>query len=148
MKIISSGSELELLNDNIIIRKRGLRNAFASGLNGDRTISISSINAIQMKPGGVFVNGYILFSYAGCKPFFGGIIEAVKDPDAFIFPKTFNEKVEIFKGNVERIMRELKQKSNNISTSLADELNKLSELKSRGVISETEFDAAKKKIIF
>jgi hypothetical protein len=61
---------LKLQGDTITIQKRGWANALASGLNGDRTIQISSLTAVQMKPAGIMA-GYILFSYAGSKPFMG-----------------------------------------------------------------------------
>ena len=83
--IYSNLDSLELRGDTVTITKRGLANALASGMNGARTIQVSSITAVQMKPAGMFTPGYILFSYAGSKPFLGGVWEATQDPDTFLF---------------------------------------------------------------
>jgi hypothetical protein len=121
--------ELELDVDKVIIRKRGFANALASGMNGDRTILISSITAIQMLPGGMIRAGYILFSYAGSKPFTGGLFKAASDPDTFLFMKELNEQVANFKAKVEKIISNSKKtaSSNNNSGTLTDELRKLAE---------------------
>ena len=61
-------------------------------MNGAGTIQISSITAVQMKPAGMFTPGYI-FSYAGSKPFMGGVWEATQDPDTFLFGKDLTGQV-------------------------------------------------------
>src|SRR5882724_9851969 len=104
-----SDDELELDVDKVIIRKRGWANALASGMNGDRTILISSMTAIQMLTGGKFRAGYILFTYAGSKPLMGGLFKAASDPDTFLFMDELNEQVAEFKAKVEKIMRDSKQ---------------------------------------
>lgn len=141
--------ELELAVDKIIIRRRGVINALTAGINGERTILISSLTAIQMKPGGLFSAGYILFSYAGSKPYAGGMFAATEDPDAFFFAQGLNEQVASFKSKVEKIMRDSKQSpsSSNSSGTLTDELRKLAELKQQGILSQEEFDVAKKKLL-
>ena len=147
MKITSVKDELELCGDNVVIRKRGVGNALASGLNGDRSIAARNITAIQLKKGG-WTPGYILFSYAGSKPFNGGLIEATQDPDAFIFEKRLNEDVEAFKAKVEELMRLPKLAP--IDTrlpSLTEELIKLAEMKNDGLLSQSEFEAAKAKLL-
>ena len=102
-----------------------------------------------MKPAGMITLGYILFSYAGSKPFYGGIIDATQDPDAFLFSSDLNAQVAEFKAKVERIMRESKQPAttNNSAGTLTDELRKLAEFKNQGILSPAEFDAAKKKLL-
>jgi hypothetical protein len=147
--IRSLKDELELAVDKIIIRRRGVINALTAGVNGERTILISSLTAIQMKPGGLFSAGYILFSYAGSKPYSGGVFAATEDPDAFFFAQGLNEEVAAFKAKVEKIMRNSKQAplSSNSSGTLADELRKLGELKQQGLLSQEEFNTAKKKLL-
>ena len=112
-------------------------------------INISTLIGIQMKPGGLFSHGYILFSYAGSKPFVGGIFAATQDPDAFIFGQELNEQVAEFKAKVEKIMQDSRQTvpAVTVQENLADELRKLAELKQQGILSEEEFDAAKRKLL-
>lgn len=133
-KIQSNKDELELAVDKIIIRKRGWANALASGMNGERTIPISSLTAIQLKPGGMITLGYILFSYAGSKPSMGGIWEATQDPDTVLFGKELNAQVADFKAKVEKIMRDSKHaaSTNSSPVALTEELRKLVEFKQQG----------------
>ena len=149
MKIVSINNELELVDNNIIIRRRGVAHAMAAGLTGERMIPISTLTAIQLKPGAWWSPGFILFSYAGSKPFMGGIIEATQDPDAFIFQKELNDEVSMFKAKVEKILRDSKQATpaSNSPPALTDEIRKLAELKQQGILSQEEFDAAKRKLL-
>jgi DNA-directed RNA polymerase subunit RPC12/RpoP len=143
--IQSKQDTLKLVGDTITIQKRGWANALASGLNGDRTIQISSLTAVQMKPAGIMA-GYILFSYAGSKPFMGGIWEATQDPDAFIFTSELNSEMAKFKAKVEQKMRDSKRPAIP-SSSLADQLRSLAELKQQGILTADEFEVAKKKLL-
>lgn len=150
MKIVSINNELELSGENIIIRRHGVAHAMAAGLTGERMIPISTLTAIQLKLGVWWSPGFILFSYAGSKPFMGGIIEATQDPDAFIFKKELNDEVSAFKAKVEEILQDSKQQarsSPNPSGTLTDEIRKLADLKQQGLLSQEEFDAAKKKLL-
>ena len=149
MKIVAgaSKSEMELTGDCVVIRKRGLANAMASGINGDRSITVSTITAVQIKLGG-WTPGYILFSYPGSKPFDGGMVQAAHDPDVFLFPKSLNDEVTAFKAKVEQMMRDSKKASPVASSSsLAEEIRKLSSLRDDGILSQEEFDSAKKKLL-
>lgn len=149
MEIRFKQDTLELCDDIVKITRRGFLNALNTGMNGTRTILISSITAVQMKPGSTWTGGYILFSYAGSKPFMGGLLDAINDPDAFLFNDSLNEQVAEFKTRVEQKMRELKQPApvNNSSGTLTDELRKLAEFKNQGILTQAEFDAAKKKLL-
>jgi dsDNA-specific endonuclease/ATPase MutS2 len=77
--------------------------------------------------------------------------EATQDPDAFLFGKDLNGQVAEFKAQVEKKMREAKQPApapaNNAPASLTDELRKLAEFKNQGILSQAEFEAAKKKLL-
>lgn len=142
---------LELRDDIVTITRRGLLNALNAGMNGTRTIQIASLTAVQMKPGSTWTGGYILFSYAGSKPFMGGLLHAINDPDAFLFNDSLNGQVAEFKAKVEKKMRESKQPApapvNNSPATLTDELRKLAEFKNQGILSQAEFEAAKKKLL-
>jgi hypothetical protein len=45
IKLSYSSDELELTENAVIIRKSGLANAMASGINGERSIAIASLTA-------------------------------------------------------------------------------------------------------
>jgi hypothetical protein len=146
--IFSQLDTLKLEGDCVKIHRRGIANALAAGLNGERTILISSLSSVQMKPAAWLSPGYILFSYAGSKPFMGGLIDATQDPDAFIFGQETNEQIAEFKLKVEEKMREARRPmpTTNSTGALTDEIRKLAEMKQQGLLSQEEFEAAKKKL--
>ena len=145
MRLESKNQEMELSGETVVISKSGVGNALAGGLNGGRSISIRSITSIQLKPAGCTA-GYILFSYPGSKPFRGGLIEAAQDPDAFLFDKSLNYDVESFKAKVEKIMQTPLTVSGS-ALSLGDELSKLADMLNRGLLTQAEFEAGKKKLL-
>lgn len=148
-KIYWRNDDLELDGDRIILRRRGVANALAAGLNGERTIFISSLTSVQMKIAGLLSPGYILFSYAGSRPFFGGLIEATQDPDAFIFGREQNDRVAAVKAKIEKLMRDSRKTvpASNPASSLSDEIRKLADLRQQGSLTQEEFEQAKKKLI-
>lgn len=148
MEIRGINENLELAKDKVIIRRFGTTNAQTTGLNSDRIIFIADITGMQMKPAAT-MSGYILFSHADSHPFEGGIVEASHYPDAFIFGQESNEEVASFKWKVEQLMHEFKQHPapNPPKGNLAEELRSLAELKQQGLLTEEEFEAAKKKLL-
>lgn len=142
------GNEMELVGDQVIIRKYNFAGALVYGMIGDRSISIASITAIQVRHA-VFLNpGRIIFSYPGNKPFVGGVSQTWEDPDIFLFGVELNQQVEDFKNAVESIMRNMRQPAPPLnSTTLPDEIRKLAEMKQQGLLSEEEFESAKKKLL-
>jgi hypothetical protein len=48
-----SADERELTDNSVIIRKKGVANTMASGINGDRAIAIRTIIAVQLKLGAI-----------------------------------------------------------------------------------------------
>jgi predicted Zn-dependent peptidase len=60
-----------------------------------------------------------------------------------------NDEVSAFKAKVETILRDSKQTAspNKISGTITDELRKLAEFKQQGILSQEEFDAAKRKLL-
>jgi predicted nucleic acid-binding Zn-ribbon protein len=147
--VYSQLDTLKLEGDCVKIHRRGIANALAAGLNGERTILISSLTSVQMKPAAWLSPGYILFSYAGSKPFMGGLIDATQDPDAFIFGQESNGKIAEFKMKVEEKMREARRPAPTAISSggLPDEIRQLAALKQQGLLSQEEFEAAKKKLL-
>jgi hypothetical protein len=148
MKLHWRGNEMELVGDQVIIRKYNLAATFKYGMIGDRAISIASITAIQVRHADILNPGRIILSYPGSKPFTGGFLETRDDPDIFLFGMELNQQVEDFKNAVESIMRSMRRPAPlPVSTTLPDEIRKLAELKEQGLLSEEEFEAAKKKLL-
>ena len=148
MEIHGNNENLELAKDRVIIRRFGPVVEQTTGMNSDRIIYIADITGIQMKPAAT-MSGYILFSQTDSKPFNGGVVEASHEPDAFIFGQESNEEVASFKWRVEQLIHELKQHPapNKPKGNLAEELRSLAELKQQGLLTDEEFEAAKKKLL-
>jgi hypothetical protein len=142
-----NSNELELTDTSVVIRNRGALNAMAAGISGEREIGIGSITGVQLKLGG-FLPGYIRFSYAGDRPFAGGLYAAAQDPDVFMFNKSGNDQVLALKKLLDEKMRALKSHPLPPQTfSLADEIAKLAKLKDEELLTGAEFDAAKKRLL-
>lgn len=140
---------LEVYDDKIIITPRGILGMMNKGLKGSKNIPFFSITAVQFKKAGL-TSGYLQFTLQGGVESRGGILAAAKDENTFMYSnKKDNEEVEKIKTYVEE---QLKQFHNPVSqkqqlVSLSDELEKLADLKSKGVLTDEEFQAAKKRLI-
>lgn len=148
MIVQASNGELEFRDGRVLIRKKGLRSFLVQGPGGERSIPATSITAIQMKLGGLFLNGFIQFSYAGGKQFTGTMMDAASDPDAVVFGHGRNDEIQQFKALVESVMQSHNAASASTSTtSVSDELRKLAQLRDDGILTDAEFADAKQKLL-
>ena len=136
--------QLELLENKIKIKRKGLRSLMTQGLKGDKEIIIKQISSIQFKNAGL-TNGYIQFAFLGGKEAKGGIVQAIQDENTIMFSKAQQSDFEEIKSLIEKRMAEPEGKGT--SRSEIDDLEKLAELKEKGIISEEEFNAKKKQIL-
>lgn len=65
MEVQGSDGQIELLEDRVIIHRRGLLNAFKHGLNARREMPLSSITSVNFRTASFFKLGEIDFDYAG-----------------------------------------------------------------------------------
>jgi hypothetical protein len=147
VKIVFNGDELEVTSKAVLIRKTGLANAMASGVNGERTIPLQQITAIGFKRGGMFSLGFIQFSYPGGKQFRGGLIEATQDPDAFVFRRELNDEVEAFKTEAESRMEQARLEGAGSPATISQQLAELVVMRNTGDISIDEFQLAKDRLL-
>ena len=147
---------LHVYQDRVEITPEGFMGFISKGLKGTKTIPFYSINAIQFKLAG-FTTGYIQFTISGGIESRGGVINAGTDENTFMFyskasdgHKGNNQATEIKNYIEARIKDSRAPKSVPASTataSLGDELAKIAALKAQGVLSDEEFQAAKKRLI-
>jgi hypothetical protein len=148
LRVYSNGDWVELSGETITICKTGLANMLASGMNGERSISIAGLTAVQLKLGGLWSPGYMLFAYAGSKPFMGGVWDATQDPDSFMFSQDLNERMSDFKKRVDEAMREFRQPGQGAGhPPLGNQLRELYDLKIQGILSQDEYETAKRKLL-
>jgi len=134
---------LELEEDKIRIKRKGFIALLSHGAKGDKEIMIDHISSIQFKKVGI-TSGYIQFAFLGGTEAKGGLLQAGQDENTITFTKKQQPDFEAIKSMIEERMT--KGKAPSESSSISD-LEKLAELKEKGIISEEEFNAKKKQIL-
>lgn len=139
---------LEVFEAKVTITPKGVLGFLNKGVKGKKEIPFSSIVAIQLKEAGA-LSGYLQFTIPGGNESTRGILAAVKDENTFMFRhKRDNALANEIKEYIQSAARASRTPHEAAPTaSLSDELQKLAELKELGVLSEEEFQAAKKKVI-
>ena len=129
-----------------MIIKRGIKGFLLGGgmLRGDKTIPYSSIIAVQLKKAGLTA-GYIQLTLKGGSEAKAGLFQSVKDENTINFYNNKNKDFEEAKRLIEEKISAGNVQPNKKSE--LDELEKLAELKEKGIITEEEFNAKKKSIL-
>ncbi|MFD7731275.1 DUF4429 domain-containing protein [Kitasatospora phosalacinea] len=132
----------------VTITRKGFRARMTVG-KGEKRIHVSQITAVQWKPPGMLVNGFIQFTVPGGierRSGFGSQTgSAAEDENSVLFLKNQAPAFEELREAVdEAIARQHRPAS---SDSLADELAKLQHLADTGALSAQEYDAAKARIL-
>jgi len=131
---------LEVFEDKITITPKGV---FAFLRPGIRTIPIYSIFAIHLKKSGLMSSGYLQFIVPGGR----GQTAPGRDENAIVFLGQNELALEI-KEYIEKRIQELrKAQIDTTHPSIVDELQKLADMKRAGILSEEEFQVAKRKLI-
>ena len=141
-----TNGQLELLKNKIRIKRTGLTPFLLHGLKGDKEIFINQISSIQFKKPGLLTAGYIQFVFLGSAESKGGLLAAVEDENTVTFNndtlKDFLGIKEMIEQKIEEIHNPNKAKDNSLN-----DLERLAELKNKGIITEEEFNLKKKKIL-
>jgi hypothetical protein len=139
----SSGGRLLLFKDKIRIERKGFDAFILQGFKGDKDIQISTISAIQFKNCS-FTAGYIQFSFFGGQETKRGILNATRDENTVMFTKEQQPAFEAIKAAIETRMHNPTSKA--VSSGI-DDLEKLAELRDKGILTQAEFEAKKKQIL-
>lgn len=132
-----------ILTDSGVVIKRGLKGFLLGGgmIRGDKTIPYKSIVAVQLKRA-KWTAGYIQLTLVGGTDATSGLFQSTKDENSINFHDKQNDAFE----EAKRIIEEkINEKSG--SRSSLDELEKLAELKDKGIITEEEFKHKKKRLL-
>lgn len=65
MKFIGNNGQIEVLEERLIITRKGMMGFLTQGFKGEKTIPFSSISAVQFREPGAIILGYIQFSIMG-----------------------------------------------------------------------------------
>ncbi|MFC2153869.1 SHOCT domain-containing protein [Candidatus Altiarchaeota archaeon] len=139
------GGNLILKGDKVIIERKGALAFMTHGPKGNKEISIESISAIELKKPG-WTSGYIGFSFHGGKEHTKGFFTTHEDENSVLFLKNHEKGMVAIKELIEERIKGLK-KGEEPKKSGLDDLEKLAELKEKGIITQEEFEAKKKQIL-
>ncbi len=142
----------------VTIQRKGLVGRISAG-KGNRRIPFISIQAVQWKPPGSVLNGFISFTIAGA-------IEKNRGFGAATFDATHDENAVMFRGSQQRAMLTMRdaielaianhhglnraqvvQATPTTAASISEEIARLGELRESGMLTDDEFAAAKQRII-
>jgi len=137
--------QLELTESKIRIKRKGALSLLGHGLKGEKEILIKHISSIQFKKAGALTSGYIQFAFLGSQESKGGLFQATQDENTIMFKKSQQPDFEEIKSMIETRMAEPESKK--AAGRGINDLEKLAELKEKGIITEEEFNAKKKQIL-
>jgi len=136
------GGSLEVFEDRVQIKPKGLLGIM--GGQGGETIFIKDMTSVEVRECSFINGGHIQFSAPGTKESNNRI-----DFGGFGDRKSMNENANKIKTFVLKQLQIFKAAptSTQTATSTSDEILKLARLKQDGIITEEEFQKAKKKIL-
>lgn len=117
---------------------------------GEKRIPVASITAIQWKPVGAMVNGFIQFTIGGgneAQSQFGHqTMSAVKDENSVVFLKKQMPAFQALREQIEGVIAQRGRPASMmaaVASGPLDQLKQLSELRDAGILTEEEFAAKK-----
>lgn len=122
---------------------------------GQKTIPISSITAVQFKPAGWIMTGYIQFTLGGgneVRATFGSqTLDAGLDENSVTFDPSKTEEFLKLRDAVESAIAERAisraKNTQDAEPSKLEKLKQLGELRDAGVLTENEFEVEKKRLL-
>jgi hypothetical protein len=137
----------------ITITRKGFRARTTIG-KGEKRIPLSSITAVQLKPAGAIVNGFIQFSLPGGNEgrskFGSQTTDAVRDENTVIFTKKQQPAFEALRDRIEEAITSrhaLSPQAQAAAPDLADQLSKLATLRDKGILTDEEFATQKARLL-
>ena len=137
--------QLELSDSVLRIRRKGLIALMTQGLKGEMEIVIGQITSIQFEKADNFMNGYIQFTYPDARKPKEGTFQGSKDENTVVFRVSQQADIEMLLDELQRRMAAARLKASQFSA--LDELEKLANLRDRGIVSEEEFQMKKKQLL-
>ncbi|MFG3350284.1 DUF4429 domain-containing protein [Streptomyces sp. NPDC048018] len=144
------GGQVSFDGEYVTITRKGLLARAGVG-KGEKRIHISQISAIQWKPPGVLVNGFIQFTLPGGNEqrsrFGSQTAEAAKDENSVMVTKKQAPAFEELRAAISEAIAQRHQPAASAAASMADDLMKLHQLLETGAISIDDYEAAKARLL-
>lgn len=150
---------MHLYNDRIFIDRKSIVAHFdaiflgaKTSLNYEQVIYYSEIKSVKYMKATIWKNGYISLVIEGELKNIDGVRDAAKDASSLIFYPEVNDFVEKAVGFIKHKINENVKNDTNLTSysnevDISSEIQKLFDLKTKGIISEEEFAQAKKKLL-
>ena len=138
---------LTLYEDRVTIEPKGIGKLNKGFFKGKKEILIDSISAVQFRPGGAMVNGYLQFTLAGGNESTKGIMDVTKDENSIIITKKQNKDAEFIKDKIYELKATRAGGGQVRSISNFAQIKELKELLDMGAITQEEFDAKKAELL-
>jgi len=150
MEVKGYNGQISVDDTWLTISRKGALGLLTQGLKGDKRIPIANILSVQFKPANAMVNGYIQFSTASGENS-SGMLSGVSDENSVIFTKKHLADFEKLRDHLENLIA---TRINNLGNSsaaqpldIADQIGKLADLVSKGLLTEEEFAKASRSVI-
>ena len=131
----------------ISIERKGAMAKMTHGFSqGEKKIPIAQVTSVQFKMPGMTV-GYIQFSMAGSNESTKGVTKAMKDENTVAFERNASD-FEAIRDFVEaRIAERFTSSAQASGSTIAEQIRELAALRDEGLLSESEFEAEKTKLL-
>ncbi|MEU6032022.1 DUF4429 domain-containing protein [Streptomyces tauricus] len=152
IKVSGQGGQIQFDGQYVTITRKGFLARATIG-KGEKRLHVSQIAAVQWKAAGPMVNGFIQFTMPGGnerRSAFGSqTSNAAKDENSVIFTKKQQPEFEKLRAALDAAVaaQHTPQASSGTAPSLADELVKLNTLREQGILSDTEFEQQKARLL-
>ena len=137
--------QLELLRSKVRIRRIGMWGSLIHGLRGDKEVFLDQISGVQLKKAGVMNTGFIQILFLGSQDNKGTVFEAGLDENSVTFRRRQEPAFLAMKEAIEKRIEELRRPAP--AGGSLDDLEKLAELRDRGIVTEEEFEAKKRQLL-
>ena len=147
--LVSGGNgQIDFDGKRVKIMRKGLLAMATQGLKGEKVIPIANIISVQFKLPGFLANGFIQFATASGEAS-KGLMEATSDENTVFFEKKEIEQFTNLRDAVELAIESLSSNQAQASSnpSVADEILKLKCLLDQGILTEEEFQQAKRNLL-
>ena len=145
LQVKGHNGQVELTDTMLRISRKGALAFMTQGLKGDKEILISHVSSIQFKPANMLTNGYIQFAFVGGSESKGGLFQGVRDENTVIFKASQQRDFEKLRDELTQRIASRSRGASPLSS--GDEIEKLVSLRDRGILTEKEFQAQKRKVL-
>ncbi|MFB6825128.1 DUF4429 domain-containing protein [Streptomyces virginiae] len=152
IEVSGQGGQLVFDGQYVTITRKGFL-ARATHGKGEKRLHVAQISAVQWKPAGALVNGFIQFSIGGADrqaPKGGRTLDASKDENSIVFTRQQQPEFERLRVALDQAIAAQhapQGTASNAPVPIADELLKLRSLVEQGLLTQGEFDQQKARLL-